>query len=203
MAAPVRKRREASEAAQTGWSLRHPLSKRILEIELVSDHPVCGAAVASRLFIDAAASPPHEALTRRGVVPSICDFLCKAPRRGTPSLAIHSHLSSPGFSFGAAFQNDTHPGLAPGATLCRRSAAEYRRFRNLLHTFGVSTLREDARHGRRFRLSDPEKSAFWCHSGRSADIRQRRFERSSLSSQLLSAQACLQLLDLVLKPKDL
>src|SRR6266850_1799816 len=28
-------------------------------------------------------------------------------------------------SFGAAFPNDTYPGLAPGATLCRRSAAEY------------------------------------------------------------------------------
>ena len=28
---------------------------------------------------------------------------------------------------GAAFRNDTYPGLAPGATLCRRSAAEYRR----------------------------------------------------------------------------
>ena len=25
---------------------------------------------------------------------------------------------------GAAFRNDTYPGLAPGATLCRRSAAE-------------------------------------------------------------------------------
>src|SRR6266403_5800218 len=27
--------------------------------------------------------------------------------------------------FGAAFPNDSYPGLAPGATLCRRSAAEY------------------------------------------------------------------------------
>src|SRR5437879_4540056 len=27
--------------------------------------------------------------------------------------------------FGAAFPNDTYPGLAPGAALCRRSAAEY------------------------------------------------------------------------------
>jgi hypothetical protein len=27
---------------------------------LVSDHPVCGASVASRLFINAAATPPHE-----------------------------------------------------------------------------------------------------------------------------------------------
>ena len=28
---------------------------------------------------------------------------------------------------GLVCQNDTYPGLAPGATLCRRSAAEYRR----------------------------------------------------------------------------
>src|SRR6266481_9139164 len=28
---------------------------------------------------------------------------------------------------GLMFENDTSPGLAPGATLCRRSAAEYRR----------------------------------------------------------------------------
>ncbi len=31
------------------------------------------------------------------------------------------------FRPGAAFRNDTYPGLAPGAILCRRSAAEYRR----------------------------------------------------------------------------
>ena len=60
---------------EEGGSLRHPLSKRILEMELVSDHPVCGASVASRHLIDAAATPPHE----EGNVPRICAFLCKAP----------------------------------------------------------------------------------------------------------------------------
>ncbi len=30
------------------------------------------------------------------------------------------------FRPGAAFRNDTYPALAPGAILCRRSAAEYR-----------------------------------------------------------------------------
>ena len=129
---------------------------------------------------------------------------CAKPRGGEhPPLQFIHTFPARGFLAGLRSKTTPTPGWRPGATLCRRSAAEYRRFRNLLHTFGVSTLREDARHGRRFRLSDPEKPAFWCHSGRSADIRQRRFERSSLSSQLLSAQACLQLLDLVLKPEDL
>src|SRR6266446_8277202 len=47
-------------------------------------------------------------------------FLSKRsqPRRGERVLAIFRPS-------GAAFQNDTYPGLAPGATLCRRSAAEY------------------------------------------------------------------------------
>src|SRR6266850_307639 len=69
-----KKKGPVPKTARTGWSLRHPFSKPILEMELVSDHPVCGASVASHLFIDAAASPPHE----EGNVPSICDFLCKA-----------------------------------------------------------------------------------------------------------------------------
>src|SRR6266404_2003218 len=34
-----------------GWPRRHPLSKRFLEMEPVSDHPVCGASVASRLLL--------------------------------------------------------------------------------------------------------------------------------------------------------
>jgi hypothetical protein len=59
VAAPQEKR-SRSETARTGWSLTHLLSKRILEVGLVSDHPVCGASVASRLFINAAATPPHE-----------------------------------------------------------------------------------------------------------------------------------------------
>jgi len=56
-----KKKGHVPKTARTGWSLRDPLSKRILEMELVSDHPVCGASVASLLFIDAAATPPHEA----------------------------------------------------------------------------------------------------------------------------------------------
>ena len=55
-----KKKGPVPKTARTGWSLRHPLSKRILEMELVSDHPVCGASVATRLFIDAAATPPLE-----------------------------------------------------------------------------------------------------------------------------------------------
>src|SRR6267142_1553639 len=49
-----------------------------------TDHPVCGASVASQLFIDAAATPPHE----EGSLPSICRLLCKAPSsRGGESAA--------------------------------------------------------------------------------------------------------------------
>jgi len=73
--------------------------------------------------------------------------------KNTPWLAAERRQSvapgaSPGFSFegdlspggakesfgifrpsGAEFQNDIYPGLTPGATLYRRSAAEYRRLR--------------------------------------------------------------------------
>jgi hypothetical protein len=69
------RKRSRSETARTGWSLTHPLSKRILEMGLVSDHPVCGASVASRLFINAAATPPHE----EGNVPESAT-LCAKPR---------------------------------------------------------------------------------------------------------------------------
>src|SRR5438132_10146225 len=41
----------------TGWSLTNHVAECVLEPWLVSDHPVCGASVASRLFIDAAATP--------------------------------------------------------------------------------------------------------------------------------------------------
>src|SRR6266850_7227355 len=42
---------------------------------------------------------------------------------------------------GLVCQNDTYPGLAPGATLCRRSAAEYRRgFQRKLTRKGLLTL---------------------------------------------------------------
>ena len=37
---------------RTGWSLT--------EIVSVSDHPVCAASEASRLFLTGAATPPHE-----------------------------------------------------------------------------------------------------------------------------------------------
>src|SRR6266478_2698238 len=45
---------------RTGWSLTNHVAECVLEPWLVSDHPVCGASVASRLFIDAAATPPQE-----------------------------------------------------------------------------------------------------------------------------------------------
>src|SRR5438876_2014155 len=47
-----------SEKARTGWSLASNVSECVLKHLRVSDHPVCGASVASRLFIDAAATPP-------------------------------------------------------------------------------------------------------------------------------------------------
>src|SRR5207302_8648313 len=42
------------KTARTGWSLTSYVSKCVLKHWLVSDHPVCGASVAARLFIDAA-----------------------------------------------------------------------------------------------------------------------------------------------------
>jgi hypothetical protein len=49
-----------SEKARTGWSLASHTSQCVLKHLRVSDHPVCGASVASRLFIDAAATPPYK-----------------------------------------------------------------------------------------------------------------------------------------------
>src|SRR3989441_3283460 len=49
-----------------------------LSWQFIHTFPVCGASVASLLFIDAAATPPHE----EGNVPSICDFLCKSSLDG-------------------------------------------------------------------------------------------------------------------------
>src|SRR6267142_568046 len=72
-----------------------------LKWNLSATTPSAALSVASLLFIDAAATPPHE----EGNVPSNCDFLCKAP----PGLGSRTTLN---------------PGLAPGATLCRRSAAK-------------------------------------------------------------------------------
>src|SRR5436309_5809456 len=44
--------------ARTGWSLTSDASECVCETCRVSDHPVCGSSVASRLLIDAAATPP-------------------------------------------------------------------------------------------------------------------------------------------------
>src|SRR3989441_1258796 len=57
---PRHKKWARSEKARTGWSLASDVSECVLKHLRVSDHPVCGASVASRLFIDAAATPPHE-----------------------------------------------------------------------------------------------------------------------------------------------
>src|SRR5437879_1199233 len=66
----------------SGWGGRSQtmLQNAFFERWLVSDHPVCGwLSVASRLFIEAAATPPHE----EGNAP-------------TPdSLVIHSHVLTP------------------------------------------------------------------------------------------------------------
>src|SRR2546426_3356632 len=50
--APVPKRRGR------GGSLASDVSECVLKHLRLSDHPVCGASVASRLFINAAATPP-------------------------------------------------------------------------------------------------------------------------------------------------
>src|SRR5438128_9207541 len=67
------------KTARTGWSLTSYVSKCVLKHWLVSDHPVCGASVAARLFIDAAATPPLQG--------GEC-----APLN---SSTIHSHLHRP------------------------------------------------------------------------------------------------------------
>ena len=64
---------------RTGWSLTNHVGECVLEPWFVSDHPVCGASVASRLFIDAAATPPHE--EGNAPIPN--------------SLVIHSHVLAP------------------------------------------------------------------------------------------------------------
>src|SRR6266581_9792055 len=71
------------KTARTGWSLTSYVSKCVLKHWLVSDHPVCGASVAARLFIDAAATPPLQG--------GEC-----APLN---SSAIHSHLHRPPLQF--------------------------------------------------------------------------------------------------------
>jgi len=51
VAAPVRKSREASEAAQPGWSLTETF---------VSDHPVRSNKGGFAASLDVASTPPHE-----------------------------------------------------------------------------------------------------------------------------------------------
>src|SRR5881398_2135204 len=73
-----------SEKARTGWSLASDVSECVLKHLRVSDHPVCGASVASRLFSDAAATPPHEEGNAHGHRPplqTICwyRFFCYTP----------------------------------------------------------------------------------------------------------------------------
>src|SRR5947208_2917020 len=52
--------------APTGWSLTSDASECVCETCRVSDHPVCGSSVASRLLIDAAAT-----LCKEGNVPKL------------------------------------------------------------------------------------------------------------------------------------
>src|SRR6266581_3866671 len=55
------------KTARTGWSLTSDVSKCVLKHWLVSDHPVCGASVASRLFISCRS---HPSFARRGMRPT-------------------------------------------------------------------------------------------------------------------------------------
>src|SRR3989442_14798615 len=72
---------------RTGWSLTNHVAECVLERWLVSDHPVCGwLSVASRLFIEAAATPPQE----------------EGNARTPHSLVIHSPFSCPGLWSSAA-----------------------------------------------------------------------------------------------------
>src|SRR2546428_11449554 len=99
---------------RTGWSLTNLVAECVLERWLESDHPVCGwLSVASRLFIEAAATPPHE----EGNAP-------------TPdSLVIHSHVLTPWASvwrrFAALSKNRTIAELvcALGSRMLRCSRA--------------------------------------------------------------------------------
>ena len=68
------------------------------EVVLVSDHPVCGASVASRLFMNAAATPPRE----EGKVPVSATLCAKAllEQEGN-TLASWLSLSFPPLPFDA------------------------------------------------------------------------------------------------------
>src|SRR5437660_9349890 len=78
--------------AKEGRPLASDGSECVLKHLRVSDHPVCGASVASRLLIDAAATPPHE----EGNAPTL------------NSLVIHSQLFAALFilmNFGSSLIN--------------------------------------------------------------------------------------------------
>src|SRR2546427_9219926 len=77
---------------RTGWSLTNHVGEWVLEPWLVSHHPVCGASVASRLFIDAAATPPHE--EGNAPIPN--------------SLVIDSHLLKPWATVWRRFPAHSH-----------------------------------------------------------------------------------------------
>jgi len=64
------KKRYRSEMERTGWSITRNVSQWHSEMWRVSDLPVCAVSVASRLFIDRAATPPLEEgnLSRRSFV---------------------------------------------------------------------------------------------------------------------------------------
>src|SRR5437016_3734922 len=53
--------------AKEGWSLTSDASECVCETCRLSDHPVCGSSVASRLLIDAAATP----FCKEGNVPKL------------------------------------------------------------------------------------------------------------------------------------
>jgi len=79
VAAPLTKCREASEAAQAGWSLRETVSE--------SDHPGRSNKEASRHFLDVAPTPPHRGgdyspLIRRLVAAAAADAVNPSVRAG-------------------------------------------------------------------------------------------------------------------------
>src|SRR5437660_10770958 len=77
--------------AKEGRPLASDGSECVLKHLRVSDHPVCGASVASRLFINAAATPPHEEgnaprLTRYKTIHQVSCPWCLQPRSEEYSL---------------------------------------------------------------------------------------------------------------------
>src|SRR5215475_13242395 len=59
VAAPLTKRREATSAAQTGWSrLRKPFKMRFLQRVLLPTTPSAPSKEATQLLLDVASTPP-------------------------------------------------------------------------------------------------------------------------------------------------